>query len=187
MRARFALLLGCILVAPRLSAQETELAQADRLAEPVYHLRLSSAWPELRLSPECVNGGNEVLNGSLRRVSPGLYRGALQRETTIRFCGAHGSVGDACSVTLRGSGTVLAEGTVLSRDEQKAGDLVELRWFPDSTTLATVTGDCPQPFGEQLRTLYTTTSHSVELIFPTDGSRMERQPVRDYGWVVDIW
>jgi hypothetical protein len=170
-----------------LSAQETELARADRPAEAVYHLRLSSAWPELRLSPECVNGGHEVLNGSLRRVSPRLYRGALQRETTIRFCGAHGSVADACSVTLTGTGSVLAEGNVLSQNDRKDGDLVELRWFPDSTALATVTGNCPQQFGEQLRTLYLTTSHSVELILPTNGSRLEGQPVKDYGWVVDIW
>jgi hypothetical protein len=186
MRARLLLLIALALVPSRLPAQGAVLARADTPVESVYRLRLTSAWPELRLSAECVNGGEEVLSGSLRGTNSGSYRGEFSRQTTIRFCGAHGSVADACSATLTGSGTVLAEGIVLGPAENREGNLVELRWSPDSTTVATLSGDCPEDFGESLRKLYATATHSVELVLPA-GDRPERQRVEDYGWVVEIW
>ena len=69
----------------------------------------------------------------------------------------------------------------------RAGNLVELRWTPDSTTVATLSGDCPEDFGDQLRKLYATATHSVELVLPAGDRRPERQRVEDYGWVVEIW
>jgi len=187
MPVRLLFLIGFVFITSRLAAQGAVLARADAPVESVYRLRLTSAWPELRLSPGCVNGGEEVLSGSLHWVSPGRYLGDLNRQTTIRFCGAHGSVADACSATLTGSGTVLAEGTVLASSGNRAGNLVELRWTPDSTTVATLSGDCPEDFGDQLRKLYATATHSVELVLPAGDRRPERQRVEDYGWVVEIW
>ncbi|HSE66840.1 MAG TPA: hypothetical protein VLB12_07625, partial [Gemmatimonadales bacterium] len=93
----------------------------------------------------------------------------------------------ACSATLTGSGTVLAQGTVLGRSDHRDGNLVELRWAPDSTTVATLTGDCPENFGEGLRQLYATATHSVELVLPAGDRRPDRQRVEDYGWVVEVW
>ena len=187
MPVRLLFLIGFVFITSRLAAQGAVLARADAPVESVYRLRLTSAWPELRLSPECVNGGEEVLSGSLHWVSPGRYLGDLNRQTTIRFCGAHGSVADACSATLTGSGTVMAEGTVLGPSDRGAGNLVELRWSPDSTTVASLSGDCPQDFGEALRKLYVTATHSIELVLPAGGQRPEKQQVEDYGWVVEIW
>jgi hypothetical protein len=187
MRARLLFLLASAIVTSPLAAQGALLARADAPVETLYRLRLTSAWPELRLSPECVNGGEEVLSGNLHWIGSGLYRGEFSRQTTIRFCGAHGSVADACSATLTGSGTVLAEGTVLAPSGNRAGNLVELRWTPDSTTVATLSGDCSEDFGDQLRKLYATATHSVELVLPAGDRRPERQRVEDYGWVVEIW
>ena len=187
MRVRLLFLLASAIVTSPLPAQGALLARADAPVETLYHLRLTSAWPELRLSPECVNGGEEALSGSLHWVSSGRYRGELNRQTTIRFCGAHGSVADACSATLTGSGTVMAEGTVLGPSDRRDGNLVELRWSPDSTTVASLSGDCPQDFGEALRKLYATATHSIELVLPAGGQRPEKQQVEDYGWVVEIW
>jgi hypothetical protein len=187
MRARSLLLIGFVVLPSRLTAQGAVLARADSPVESVYHLRLTSAWPELRLSAECVNGGEEVLDGNLHWTDSSLYRGEFSRQTTIRFCGSHGSAADGCSATLTGSGTVLVEGTVLGSSHNRDGNLVELRWVPDSTTVATLSGDCPDDFGENLRRLYATAIHSVELVLPAGHRRPERQRVEDYGWVVEIW
>lgn len=187
MRARLLLLIALALAPSLLAAQAAVLARADAPFESTYRLRLTSAWPEWRLSAECVNGGEEVLEGSLHWTASRLYRGEFSRQTTIRFCGAHGSAADACSATLTGSGTVQAEGTVLGPAENRDGNLVELRWFPDSTTVATLSGDCPEDFGENLRRLYASATHSVELVLPAGDRRVERQRVEDYGWVVEIW
>jgi len=187
MRARQLILLALALIPSPLAAQGAVLARADAAVETPYHLRLTSAWPELRLSAQCVNGGEEILDGSLQWTSAGRYRGELSRQTTILFCGAHGSAAEACSATLSGSGTVQAEGTVLGPSPNRDGNLVELRWSPDSTTVATLSGDCPEGFGDQLRKLYATATHSVELVLPAGGRRPDRQRVEDYGWVVEIW
>ena len=82
MRTRLLFLLASAIVTPPLAAQGALLARAEAPVETLYHLRLTSAWPELRLSPECVNGGEEVLSGSLHWVSSGRYRGELNRQTT---------------------------------------------------------------------------------------------------------
>jgi hypothetical protein len=51
MRARLLFLLASAIVTSPLAAQGALLARADAQVETLYHLRLTSAWPEMRLSP----------------------------------------------------------------------------------------------------------------------------------------
>jgi hypothetical protein len=99
------------LVAAEAGAQAAAYSDAaagpDAAVAAAYHVRLTSAWPQTADADEaCRNGGDEVVEGTLRRGVDGVYRGSLDRRTLILFCGAHGTSGAACELVLEGDGDV---------------------------------------------------------------------------------
>ena len=93
------------LSAARAAAQSFAYSDAASSARVVladaYHVRLESAWPQAAATGEaCRNGGDEIVDGVLRRGVDGVYRGSLDRRTVLLFCGAHGSGGRACQLVL---------------------------------------------------------------------------------------
>jgi hypothetical protein len=161
----------------------------DAALKPSYHLRLTSDWPQSK-SPagECLNGGNEVLEGVLTRVADTGYEGELRRVTVIRFCGRHADARTLCSITLTGQGPVIAEATVEPGPGSWGDHLVRLRWIPDSSrTEVRVSGDCQLSFAAGLEAMYATVPHAVEFSLPAAGdSDHVTQRLFDYGWIVEV-
>lgn len=204
MRRRFALLVLALSIAPSLGAQSpVVLAAGPRngdppavvmralhaaMLEPAYQVRLVSDWPQLSSGGlGCVNGGQEILEGTLVQNSSGDYDGRLVRRATIRFCGVHGSAAEACALTLTSAGTVSARGVVTPTGSGWSDALIALRWFaPEGASEAVVEGDCSAQFNESVRRLYLAASHSVEFLLPAAGEGPRTMRLDDYGWMVDV-
>lgn len=143
-----------------------------------YTVRLTSDWPQYRSGAGCVNGGDEVLTGTLESTASG-YAGVLRREATIRFCGSHGQASDACTLTLTSSGPVDAIARV------EAATLL-LSWrAPDGAGEATVRGDCAPAFEDSMRRLYLSVAHSLEIPLPA-GAGGHTVRLEDFGWIAEV-
>lgn len=154
-----------------------------------YELHVVSDWPQYGIpGTSCVNGGQEVLNGTLSRLEGDSYGGTLERRTTIRFCGSHGQAQDqACSLTLTSHGPVEARGEVIPGAGPGPGATLALRWTtpadaaPDDIAIE---GTCAPAFTARLRALYQGVSHAMEVPVPLLGEaptlvRLEQ------GWIVE--
>lgn len=185
-----------------LAAQELALAAGPRevvvpiverainaaLLRPQYRMRLVSDWPQLSAGDlGCINGGQEVLEGTLTQNGDASYAGQFRRRATIRFCGAHAGATELCALTLTADGTVAARGTVaLSRGDWTSPP-IELRWTtPEGASDAVVTGDCTPEFNEKVKKLYLSASHSLEFTLPPAGEPRRTIALDDYGWIVDV-
>ncbi len=153
-----------------------------------YSVHMVSAWPQLSMpNSTCVNGGEEVLEGTIEQTSGGNYVGSLQRRATIRFCGTHGPATEACSLTLRSVGPVAAQGEVQPFTRGWTNPTVELRWATaESGNDVTVEGDCAATFNESLRRMYLGVTHMVEFPLPVVGEGLRREELADYGWIVAV-
>jgi hypothetical protein len=156
--------------------------------KPKYQLRLTSDWPQLAAADgSCLNGGEEFLEGGVELTSGGEYLGTLTRTTTIHFCGSHGLARDACTLTLRSKGPVVARGEVQARPAGWANPVLELGWstVPDGSEVM-LDGDCTPSFNEALRRMYLGVSHRLEFSLPAAGEAGRRERLDDYGWEVEV-
>ncbi len=189
--------------APTLSAQEqvalaagpravllplVERAITAALLRPAYQMRLVSDWPQLRGGDlGCVNGGQEVLEGTLTQTGDASYAGQFRRTATIRFCGVHGSEAQACSLTLTSDGSVAARGTVAVTRGDWTSPPIELRWTtPDGASSVIVEGDCTPDFNDKVAKMYLGASHALEFTLPPAGDGRRTTRLDDYGWIVDV-
>lgn len=156
--------------------------------KPAYQIHLVSDWPQLGTADgRCMNGGEEMLDGTVELTSGGNYIGTLERRATIRFCGAHGQAREACSLTLRSTGPVSARGEVHPFTSGWTNPVVELHWATASEgNGVAVEGDCPPAFNNALQQMYLGVTHVLEFTLPVvgDGARTER--LDDYGWTVKV-
>lgn len=147
-----------------------------------YALRLTSDWPQYRSGAGCVNGGDEVVAGTLEATEAG-YAGTLRRDATIRFCGSHGQASDACTLTLTSSGPVDATARVYTVGESA---MLLVSWqAPEGAGEATVHGDCAPAFEDSVRRLYFSVAHSLEVPLPA-GSGGHTVRLEDYGWIAEV-
>ncbi len=147
-----------------------------------YQVRLTSDWPHYTAGAGCVNGGEELLTGTLQATSAG-YAGILRRTATIRFCGSHGQASDACALTLTSSGPVDATALVYAAGESA---MLLVSWkAPDGAGEATVSGDCAPVFEDSVRRLYFSVAHSLEVPLPA-GSGGHTVRLEDYGWIAEV-
>jgi hypothetical protein len=151
-----------------------------------YTLSLASDWPQLSAGGSgCMNGGQELLSGTLNRNGEGAYSGQLERRATIYFCGAHGAAQSACALTLSSTGPVQAEGHLLPATRGSA-PVVELRWAAAGASDVTISGDCAPSFNASLRRLYLGVTHALEFPLPLAGEGPRSMRLEDYGWIVDV-
>jgi hypothetical protein len=203
MRTRALLLTTSLLaLTPPLAAQQVALATGPRevlhpivvqainaaLLKPSYRMRLVSDWPQLsagRLG--CVNGGQEVLEGTLTQTGDASYTGRFRRKATIRFCGTHAGATEMCALTLTADGTVAARGTVALTRGDWTSPAIEFHWStPEGASDAMVEGDCSAEFNAKVKALYLAASHSLEFNLPPAGIPRLTMPLDDYGWIVDV-
>ncbi|MGH7526813.1 MAG: hypothetical protein ACREMX_08915, partial [Gemmatimonadales bacterium] len=119
--------------------------------EDGYRLRLRSAWPQLRSGEgNCLNGGDEVVEGRLTRTGDRTYAGSFARRTRLLFCGSHGEKAGACELILDGEGRVDLRAVVLDDEASPSGRTVQVAWDPAAGHAATVRGACPAGFKEQV-------------------------------------
>ena len=152
----------------------------------VYHLRLTSLWPQESLSAHCRNGGEETLDGMLARNEDGTYSGSFTRETRLLFCGAHGPVASACSLVLVGKGRVAMTGTVMADDNSPSGRSIRVTWTPAAGHQAAVTGHCAEGFKDAVRGMYLSTVHAAEFPLTTVGSGPRTEEPESYAWRVEV-
>ena len=157
----------------------------DALAER-YHVRLTSAWPQLPAGAGCENGGEEVVEGTLARTGAGDYSGTLARKTHLLFCGAHGPARDACTLVLDGAGGVVMRGMVLSDERSPTGRVLRVAWTPAAEHTARVDGACGTAFKQAVRRMYLTARHGVEFALPNAGAAPRTERLEDYAWVVEV-
>ena len=158
--------------------------------KPVYHVRLTSTWPQEAASGDCRNGGEETVEGTLAREADGTYTGTFARRTELLFCGTHGSRQDtetaACELALTGQGDVSATGVVREDESSPSGQEVRLVWTPTPGHEAAVRGACAPAFKEAMKEMYLSTPHAAEfpLTFAGAGPRTER--LENYAWRVEL-
>jgi hypothetical protein len=160
-------------------------SRAEALAER-YHVRLTSAWPQLRGGDGCENGGDEVVEGTLIRAGDGGYTGTLTRTTRLLFCGAHGPAGDRCALVLDGQGGVAMRGVVLPDDRSPTGRVLRVVWSPGPEHTARVNGDCGTRFKEEVERMYLSARHGAEFALPNAGAAPRAERLEDYAWVVEV-
>jgi hypothetical protein len=151
-----------------------------------YHLTLTSEWPGTGATEGCDNGGEEVVEGTLTRNSPGRYQGTFRRRTTLRFCGAHGASEVACTMTLNGSGRVAAVGDVVTDERSTSGRALRLRWTPEADHTAETEGACAPRFKDKVRAMYLSVRHGVEFPLPEAGAAPRTERLEGYAWTVAI-
>jgi hypothetical protein len=157
----------------------------------VYHLVLTSTWPQELTAGGCRNGGVETVEGTLTRGAGGAYTGRLARHTELLFCGAHGEAAHGadeagCALTLRGEGTVAMTGVVMEDESSPSGRAMRATWTPDPEHQATVTGACAAAFKDALRAMYLATPHAVEFPLTTAGQGARSEQLENYAWAVEL-
>jgi hypothetical protein len=170
------------------SVAYSEAAGSPRAAlASAYQLRLESAWPQATAAPEaCRNGGDEIVEGVLRRGLDGLYRGSLERRTLILFCGAHAASREACELVLEGDGKVLMTGYVVPDETSPSGSALRLSWRPSPSHEATVRGACSAEFKRSVEEMYLSATHGVELAVPAEGEGKRRERLEGYAWTAEV-
>jgi hypothetical protein len=171
-------------VAQVIASHEAPGLRRAALAD-AYHLRLRSAWPQLRSANDCRNGGDEIVEGMLTRDRDGTYHGSLDRRTRILFCGAHGTSGDACELVLEGDGKVLMSGVVVPDETSRSGNALRVSWRPSPSHGATVRGACSADFMRTAREMYLSVRHGAEFPLPAAGEAL-RERLENYAWRVEV-
>ncbi len=145
-------------------------------------VRLVSDWPQYVSGAGCVNGGSEVLTGTLARDASGGFRGLLERSAVIRFCGQHGQAATACTLTLTSTGVVEA----VAREQRQGGEAwLAVSWAaPEGGGEAHVTGNCPVAFQAAVERLYLSVAHTLEV--PLTGAAGQPMHLEDYGWIAEL-
>lgn len=152
-----------------------------------YHLRLASAWPQTSDADEaCRNGGDEVVEGTLRRGVDGVYRGSLARRSRILFCGVHGTSGTACELVLEGDGQVTMTGLAVPDATSPSGSALRLSWRPAPAHGAAAHGACSADFKRAVERMYRTVVHGVEFALPAAGEGRRVERLEDYAWTVEV-
>ena len=152
-----------------------------------YHVRLRSAWPQEPASNEgCRNGGDEMVEGVLSLTGDGSYRGNFERRTLLLFCGAHGTDGQACELTLEGDGRVLMTGVVVSDERSPSGSALRVVWRPSPSHGASVRGACPSDFKRSIEAMYLSVTHGAEFAVPGAGQGRRVERLENYAWTVEI-
>ena len=184
--------LGCTALAAASAASQT-MAHSGAAAPPraplasAYELRLESAWPQATAGNEaCRNGGDEIVEGVLRRDMDGVYRGSLDRRTLMLFCGAHGAGGEACELVLEGDGKVAMTGYVVPDEASPSGSALRLSWRPSPTHGAAVRGACSADFKRSVERMYRSATHGVELAVPAAGAGKRTERLENYAWTAVV-
>jgi hypothetical protein len=162
----------------------------------VYHVRLTSTWPQERLEGGCRNGGEETVEGTLTRAADGRYTGTFVRRTELRFCGAHGGAPAAaapppppprnCELLLTGQGEVSATGVVREDETSPSGHEIRLAWMPAPGHEAEVSGACAPAFKDAVRAMYLSTPHAAEFPLTPAGSGPRTERLENYAWTVEL-
>lgn len=181
---------GALAAGPRATLMPPVVQRALNAAalSPSYRVRLVSDWPQYSAGAlGCVNGGQEMLEGTLSQGADGAYSGQLRRHATIYFCGVHGGTEGACALTLTSEGEVAARGLVTQEAEGWNDPWLLLRWHtPEGASQVEVGGDCPARFNQALERMYLGVSHSLEFSLPAAGAGPRTLRLDDYGWIVDV-
>ena len=158
--------------------------------KPVYHVRLTSTWPQDAAAGGCRNGGEETIEGTLTREADGNYTGTFARRTELLFCGAHGSHPDAetaaCELALTGQGDVSATGVVRDDASSPSGQEVRLVWTPAPGHQASVHGACAPAFKQAMKEMYLSTPHAAEFPLPPAGAGPRTERLENYAWEVEL-
>jgi hypothetical protein len=174
------------------SAEAQSVAYSDAAAPPrvalasAYHLKLESAWPQAAAGDACRNGGDELVEGTLRLGADGVYRGSFDRRTLLLFCGAHGASGEACELTLEGEGKVAMTGYAVSDETSSSGSALRLSWQPSPAHGAIVRGACSADFKRSVEEMYLSVPHGVELPVPAGGEGGRRERLENYAWIAEM-
>ncbi len=160
-------------------------SRPEALAER-YHVRFTSAWPELPAGAGCENGGREVVEVTLIRTGTGDYSGPLTRRTHLLFCGAHGPAGDACALVLDGEGGVVVQGVVVPDERSRTGRVLRVAWTPAADHTARAHGACGSEFKAGVERMYLSVRHGLEFALPTAGAAPRTERLEDYAWVVEV-
>ena len=157
--------------------------------KPVYHVRLTSTWPQ-DAGGGCRNGGEETIEGTIAREADGTYTGTFARRTELLFCGTHGSPGDteaaACELALTGQGEVRATGVVREDESSPSGQEVRLVWTPTPTHEAAVHGACAPAFKQAMKEMYLSTPHAAEFPLTAAGAGPRTERLENYAWKVEL-
>jgi len=151
-----------------------------------YHIRLTSAWPQLPAGAGCSNGGTETVEGTLARTDSGDYAGSFDRTTHLLFCGAHGSGGDACTLTLDGAGRVAMRGMVVADERSPSGRALRVAWVPDADHAARVRGECGAEFKRKVERMYLSVRHGAEFALPNAGAAPRTERLEEFAWTVEV-
>lgn len=158
--------------------------------KPVYHVRLTSTWPQEAAADGCRNGGEETIEGTLSRDADGTYAGTFTRRTELLFCGAHGShqhaEAAACELALTGRGDVSAIGVVRNDEASPTGQEVRLVWTPAPAHQASVRGACAQAFKAAMKEMYLSTPHAAEFPLTSAGAGPRTERLENYAWRVEL-
>jgi hypothetical protein len=152
----------------------------------IYHLTLTSDWPDNGATEGCGNGGEEVVKGTLSRRGPDRYEGTFRRRTILRFCGSHGRSEAECTMTLQGAGSVAAVGDVVADNQSESGRALRLIWTPEPGHTAETEGACTPGFMSKVKALYLSVRHGVELALPPAGAAPRTERPEGYAWTVTI-
>jgi hypothetical protein len=157
--------------------------------KPVYHVRLTSTWPQ-QAAGGCRNGGEETIEGILAREADGTYTGTFARRTELLFCGTHGTHQDAemaaCELALTGRGDVSATGVVRDAETSPSGQELRLVWTPAAAHEASVRGACAPAFKQAMKEMYLSTPHAAEFPLTAAGAGPRTERLENYAWEVEL-
>jgi hypothetical protein len=157
--------------------------------KPVYHVRLTSTWPQ-DAGGGCRNGGEETIEGTIARRADGTYTGTFARRTELLFCGTHGSHQNAktaaCELALTGQGDVSATGVVRDDESSPSGQEVRLVWTPTPAHKAAVHGACAPAFKQAMEEMYLSTPHAAEFPLTPAGAGPRTERLENYAWKVEL-
>ncbi len=158
--------------------------------KPVYHVRLTSTWPQETAAGGCRNGGEETIEGTLAREADGTYTGTFARRTELLFCGTHGSLqhtrAEACELALTGRGDVSATGVVRDDESSPSGQELRLVWTPAPAHQASVRGACAPAFKQAMKEMYLSTPHAAEFPLTSAGAGPRTERLENYAWRVEL-
>jgi hypothetical protein len=176
---------------PTIALTLADVARPARAAlKPVYHVRLTSTWPQEVAAGGCRNGGEETIEGTLAREADGTYGGTFTRRTELLFCGAHGSPrgaeAPACELALTGRGDVSATGVAWEDEASPSGQEMRLVWTPAPDHQASVRGACAPAFKEAMKEMYLSTPHAAEFPLTSVGAGPRTERLENYAWKVEL-